>query len=403
MVLATDTSTFYAQLPFLEQLRDIADADHFHDVPTDWYFAFTDIIGSTRAIQQGRYQDVNLIAACSITVVLNATRPYAIPFIFGGDGASLLIPPHLVDPTRKSLQGIQWLAATQFKLNLRAALVPLRILQDTPHTIRIAKLQMSPNFAQAVFSGGGLKYLEELLKSSAGVPYQLTAYNWPDVDYSGLECRWQDIPSPGGEVVSLLVQVAETDPWTLCGEVIEQIESIYGPRPQRHPCSPEQLKLHLTLTHLEKEVRVKGAGQNPWKRWLGRVWILVTTVLAAGMMRFKLKTPDGDWGTYREQVVAATDIEKFDDALRMVLKGTPQQRQALTDYLETRYQENRLVYGSHVSNRALMTCLVFERFGQQVHFVDGADGGYALAAMALKVRVRAQAHCISTDLVPPND
>jgi hypothetical protein len=42
------------------------------------------------------------------------------------------------------------------------------------------------------------------------------------------------------------------------------------------------------------------------------------------------------------------------------------------------------VYGVHVSRHALMTCLVFDRFGKQVHFVDGANGGYALAAKQLK-------------------
>jgi len=35
----------------------------------------------------------------------------------------------------------------------------------------------------------------------------------------------------------------------------------------------------------------------------------------------------------------------------------------------------------------LMTCLVFERHGQQVHFVDGADGGYAAAAKEMKKRL----------------
>jgi hypothetical protein len=35
-----------------------------------------------------------------------------------------------------------------------------------------------------------------------------------------------------------------------------------------------------------------------------------------------------------------------------------------------------------------MTCLVFDRDGRQVHFVDGADGGYALAAKKMKERMK---------------
>jgi hypothetical protein len=40
-----------------------------------------------------------------------------------------------------------------------------------------------------------------------------------------------------------------------------------------------------------------------------------------------------------------------------------------------------------VADRALLTCIVFDRMGRQVHFVDGADGGYARAATALKEQI----------------
>ena len=34
-----------------------------------------------------------------------------------------------------------------------------------------------------------------------------------------------------------------------------------------------------------------------------------------------------------------------------------------------------------------VTCVVFERLGRQIHFIDGNDGGYARAARALKERL----------------
>ena len=48
-----------------------------------------------------------------------------------------------------------------------------------------------------------------------------------------------------------------------------------------------------------------------------------------------------------------------------------------------------MAWGLHVSDRAVMTCLVYERMGQQVHFVDGAGGGDTAAAGPFKKRVRA--------------
>jgi hypothetical protein len=35
-----------------------------------------------------------------------------------------------------------------------------------------------------------------------------------------------------------------------------------------------------------------------------------------------------------------------------------------------------------------MTCLIFQREGGHVHFVDGANGGYTLAAIELKRRLK---------------
>jgi hypothetical protein len=105
-------------------------------------------------------------------------------------------------------------------------------------------------------------------------------------------------------------------------------------------------------------------------------------------MNFNIKTDDCNWGNYKQVVSEATDFKKFDDMLRMVISGKARQRQKLIDYLEKKFQEGRLVYGFHISNRALMTCLVFERDGRQVHFVDGADGGYTLAAKEMKEKMK---------------
>ncbi len=60
----------------------------------------------------------------------------------------------------------------------------------------------------------------------------------------------------------------------------------------------------------------------------------------------------------------------------------------MTAWLDTRYQAGDLIYGIHTSSHTLMTCIVFDRFGRQVHFLDADDGGYAQAARALKQRLR---------------
>lgn len=97
------TEFFYANLPVLENFLDITDSRNFHSVPRDWYVIVTDIVNSTKAIESGRYKDVNLLGACSIIAVLNIASKIEIPFVFGGDGAALLIPPSLFLEAQQAL------------------------------------------------------------------------------------------------------------------------------------------------------------------------------------------------------------------------------------------------------------------------------------------------------------
>jgi hypothetical protein len=74
-----------------------------------------------------------------------------------------------------------------------------------------------------------------------------------------------------------------------------------------------------------------------------------------------------------------------------VLSGTAGQRETLITFLEERRAVGELVYGLHAARGALMTCLIFKRQGEHVHFVDGAEGGYALAAQQMKEQLAALA------------
>ena len=82
------------------------------------------------------------------------------------------------------------------------------------------------------------------------------------------------------------------------------------------------------------------------------------------------------------------DFRKFDGVLRMVMDGSDAQYQRLRAYLEGQHREGRLVYGMHRSREALLTCIVFSYNGNHVHFVDGSDGGYAMAARELKAQLK---------------
>ena len=387
-----NSENFYSELPLLDNFLQITDIGNFVDVPDDWYIVVTDIRGSTKAIEAGKYKQVNLLGACSIVAVLNVAGKTEIPFVFGGDGASLLMGPSLLPAAQKALLATQQLAKTEFDMDLRVGVVPVKVVVAANYPVKIAKFIVSENYSQAVFVGGGLTRATELIKDPvAGNVYSIKNNGVsPKADFSGLECRWQDIPSKYGEIVTLLVMVrSDFGPQShqFYRNILKKIQYIYGKENSLNPIDRKNLKLTLNSTKLLKETLVRASSAGWLDRQLYLSKIQLETALGSLLMNLKVKTEELDWGVYKDIALAATDYRKFDDMLRMVISGNEWQRKKLTRYLERNYREGKLVYGLHVSDRALMTCLVFERGGRQVHFVDGADGGYALAAKDMKQRM----------------
>lgn len=387
-----NSENFYSQLPLLDNFIQITDLGNFFDVPEDWYIVVTDIRGSTQAIEAGKYKEVNLLGACSIVAVLNVAGKTEIPFVFGGDGASLLMGPSLLPAAQKALLATQQLAKTEFDMDLRVGVVPVKVVVAANYPVKIAKFKVSENYSQAVFVGGGLTRATELIKDPvAGNIYSIKNKGVsPKADFSGLECRWQDIPSKYGEIVTLLVMVRADfgqHSHQFYRNILKKIQYIYGKENSLNPIDRKNLKLTLNSTKLIKETLIRASSASWLDRQLYLSKIQLETALGSVLMNLKVKTEELDWGVYKDMAIAATDYRKFDDMLRMVISGNEWRRKKLTRYLERNYREGKLVYGLHVSDRALMTCLVFERGGRQVHFVDGADGGYALAAKDMKQRM----------------
>jgi len=80
-------------------------------------------------------------------------------------------------------------------------------------------------------------------------------------------------------------------------------------------------------------------------------------------------------------------VQKFYDTLRMTIDSRPEQRKRLVEYLGLKKNSGTIFYGIQISDSALMTCMVFDRKDHHLHFVDGASGGYALAAKQMKSQI----------------
>lgn len=379
--------SFYASLPVVERFEDLADAGCYRPLPADWYVAVADIAGSTLAIAAGRYRAVNTVGVSAIAAVTNALKPTEVPYIFGGDGATVCVPNAGAEAARRALAGTVAMARQAFGLELRAGLVPVSWLLERGHEVLVARHRVSPHYEQCALHGGGAPAVEALLKSG-DLPaiYRIDPDARAQPDYGGLECRWREIPSPAEETIAVIVQATAGagQPLEVYRSVIREIEAVYGDADECRPVFEGGMRVTLSSVVLDHEARVQS-----WRRgFLGRVryGLIQRARSALGWVFFATgaRTGDTDWSRYRGDAVANTDFRKLDGSLRVILSGTVAQREALTGFLEELSASGEATYGIHVSHSSIMTCLVRQRQHEHVHFVDAAGGGYAAAAEQMK-------------------
>jgi hypothetical protein len=337
----TAQPSFYEQIPPIHSLSAAADASNYYDAPLDWLIALTDVAGSTKEIENGRYKTVNSIAAASIAALLNCTAGYDVPFVFGGDGASVLIPPQLAQAARETLLATRRLAAESFDMDLRVGLIPIEDVVAAGYHIEVARLQVSENYEQALFNGGGLMQADRLLKAPDSL-YQLhnDENHTYEADFGGFECRWNAIPSKYAETLSLIVHATDADAGTTYRDVLDAIGEIYGDRDKRHPLEARKMRLMTLPSGFTNEAAIRYRDVSFRQLWQ----LAKSTFKARVAMWFDIL----GWGDYKRLFIESTDNEKFDDVLRMIISGTAQQRKRLVAYLE---QQRRQSVASITSTR----------------------------------------------------
>ncbi len=372
---------------------DFSDAEHFIEAPASDWIAITDILGSTRAIQDGRYKDVNTVGAASIIALLNACKRESLPFVFGGDGAAVIIPSAHLEAARKALLGCKDMARNAFGFELRCGLIPVSEVLRLNKTLKMARYEVAPGVGLPIFKGGALKLADALLKGPDGNRFEVKQPQGspsPQADFSGLECRWKPIPSKRGLIINLIVDFLGPCPPTEARVILEHIAKAARWQAGKPTLDHSQLRLAITPGELRSESNVLRFRQGKYVIGL-RAFGLAMLSLLIGRVVYALMPSRPlnlrwmtDWKHYFTGVRYQVDDRKFDDVFRAVIDATPQDWTILETHLLQARDRGWIRYGSHVSTEMLMTCMVFDRDLQHLHFVDGASGGYAMASRQLK-------------------
>jgi Protein of unknown function (DUF3095) len=377
---AVNNDLFYSRLPVNEiPLSDLFMEEHlFFKIPANWHVVITDVKNSTEAVQQGLHETINLVATGSIVAVLNIAfkSTLTVPFFFGGDGATFIIPPTLLDTTIQALHRHRENTKTNFNLELRVGHVAVSEIYEKEHALNISKLRTSGLFAIPVLLGDGLMYAEKKIKGPDYMFAPLIATE-DELDLSGMQCRWDKIKPPENfsEVVSLLVIAREGVKQSMAfKKVIDSLDAIYGEPQTRTPISVGRLKLKATLAKIGLEMRARMGGFKPL--------YLLTNWAKTSIGYFYFKTKKGK--AYLHNLVDMSDTLVIDGRINTVICGTEQQREQLETSLSKIEREGEILYGLYVSKESVMSCYVRNMDDGHIHFVDGAEGGYTRAAGVIK-------------------
>jgi len=383
------TKNFYTELPLLKlTLNELLESPtDFHPIPDDWTIILTDIVRSTEHFKAEKYQEVNLVAVSSVSVVLNTAknRKVSIPFVYGGDGATFFAPSTMVSECKGKLAMLRSNVKKRFGMDLRVSLVPMSVVREAGFAINVAKLYISSTYHQAIFLGEGIRYAESLMKNA---PHFLLSDHTKrkPINLSGLECKWNALfpPRVGDEIVSLIVApLGKTQPEKVFHKVLEEIDRIYGPFAKRHPIHP---KTFSPTTHL-KTIMYASHLKHGRAHSFYITKNLIHGLLKAAKLELKIlwhrlihkETPD---------MSTSSDTLKIDNTLKTVFAGSPQSSPRLIKWLNEQEKLGELVYGINISVSSVMTCYINESQHMHIRFLDGFGGGYTLASIPLKKKLK---------------
>lgn len=379
---SSPSAQFYKDLPLLEQFTAL-DPDAFAPLPDDWTVGCCDIVDSTGLIERGQYKTVNMVGAAAIAALRNSLKELDFPFVFGGDGASFALPPDGVARASRELARLQNWVAQEFTIDLRAALAPVSDLRDAGQEVRLARFGASDDVDYAMFDGGGLSWLEGEMKAGRIALAHVADPTPPDL--TGLSCRWDSTTAQNGVILSILVKPRTDAPRAAVLPVFQAILSLAEKLDRGgHPLPSRGPNLRFPPPGLAIEAQLL-RGKTP--AILRKASLFVTSALIGVLFSLGRKLGDFDPEAYRASISTNADFRKFDDGLKMTLDCTPEIHARIKAELERARQSGLIDYGLFAQNKAIVTCIVPSAMqADHMHFVDGADGGYARAAQMMRAQ-----------------
>ena len=378
--------SFFGELPLLQKAGDTFDTTQYRPAPDDWVLVVTDIVDSTIAIANGQHKTVNFVAAMAIAALKNLCFPTPIPFLFGGDGSVVMVPPLFAEQARLALARVRGFAQREFGMSLRVGLTPVAVLRRFGSDVLVGRFEPTPGNSFGVFLGGGVGMLEAAVRGRgdpaliALVAIAAEVDDGVPVDLAGLNCRWNALQSGRGKMVTLIIHGA-ADP----GAVHAAVMGLAGQGSHGADVQPVRLDTLRGSWPSKGFMLEAQASRGGRPLWLAVIRLLTETLIARLILAVGRPVGGFEPAKYMQEMTTNTDFCKHDETISFVIDCPLSAVSTIKTYLDGQMKAGVLRYGMNVSETALMTCLVTSPSGGlHVHFVDGGDGGYTSAAKTMK-------------------
>lgn len=375
-------AAFYASVPVFDAFDQVADPARYLPLPDGWVIGNADIVKSTEAKAAGRAKAVNLAGAAVIAGVTNALAGEQVAYVFGGDGASFAVPARLAEPAAAALAAVAAWATHELELPMRCGMVPIAEIRAAGLDVLLARYAASPDVRYALFAGGGLRWADGQIKAGRFVLAPAGADAQPDL--TGLSCNWEQVPSSLGTILTVILVPRGRFDAPAFTDLVKRLNALLADASQaRCPLPEGGPPLRWPPTGLGLLARVRRR-PGEWAIWL-RVKLAAETLFGTLLLWTGWKAGNFDPARYRRELVANADFRGYDDGLRMTLDCTLAQADRIEALLAQARAQGVARYGTHREDAALMTCIApLPSRSDHVHFIDGAAGGYTLAALQIK-------------------
>ncbi len=376
---------FYTELPIhkLNLTELLSSKTHFKTVPKDWYIVVIDIESSTQAVKHKLHHPVNYAASISIVAILNELQSIdpkiEIPYFFGGDGTTFLVPHSCVQRLMLILENVKDDVYKNNFLTLRVGTIQIAELNKVePASLQISKLQLTDTLIVPIVTGNGLQNAEKIIKKKLTNDVSEARQNMY-VTTKGCKCRWDRIaPVEASNKVLCFIANITDDAKNL--EVLHAIsktlDTIFGNYTKRLPLQFEALKNYDAIQDIHEELSDVFDDSS----------MLDALILNVSSISNSIYNSTDMGKAFIAEFRASALAMLIDGAYSDIITGSKQQIEEFIKFMDALEVSGAITYGYHVTDSTVLSCYVAAPKGGFVQLLDGNEGGYSTAAKMLKVK-----------------